>query len=91
MSWMGNGTESAFLWLVRDRGKQPGTGNPPSEELGEKEEINWDLRGNRAEPSADTVVNWSAKSVLSNTGSTSPHRPSTETPNRNNPVLCPPC
>lgn len=37
MSWVGNGTESVFLGLLQDRGKQPGSGNPLRKALSKKE------------------------------------------------------
>lgn len=62
MSWVGKGTENISLWLLQDRGKQPGSGKPLIKALGKKE-ISWDLRGTQTKPSADTGASWSAKSV----------------------------
>lgn len=36
MSWVGNGRENVFPWLLQDRGKQPGSGNPLSKARGKK-------------------------------------------------------
>lgn len=63
MSWVGNGRENVFPWLLQDRGKQPGSGNPLSKAQGEKKEINWDMGGTQTERSADTVASWSARSM----------------------------
>lgn len=66
MSWVGNGRENVFPWLLQDRGKQPGSGNPLSKARGKKKEINWDPGGTHSELSADTVVSWSATGAALN-------------------------